>query len=135
MLREPALDGEEMEVLRNEGITALESSLSDPMALGRTAMQRVLAPYPKGDVRYEKTIEESIDALKSVDVEGVRKFYERFIAGQNVEIGVVGQFNSDLVKEKLTSIFADWKTEEPYERISTPAPSLGRTNQPFDYPS
>ena len=124
VLREPALDGEEMEVLRNEGITALESSLSDPMALGRTAMQRVLAPYPKGDVRYEKTIEESIDALKSVDVEGVRKFYERFIAGQNVEIGVVGQFNSDLVKEKLTSIFADWKTEEPYERISTPAPNV-----------
>jgi len=71
VLREPALDGEEMEILRNEGITALESSLSEPQ--------------------------------------------------QNVQVGVVGQFNSDLVKGKLTEIFADWKTDEPYQRIETPA--------------
>ena len=121
VLREPALDGEEMEVLRNEGITTLESSLSEPQALGVNAMQRAMAPYPKGDVRYQKTIEESIEAMKDVKIDGVKKFYNQFVGGQNVEVGVVGQFNPDLVKEKLTEIFADWKTEEPYERITTPA--------------
>ena len=121
VLRKPALDAEEMEVLRNEGITALESTLSDPQALGVNAMQRAMTPYPKGDVRYEKTIEESIQAMKDVKVEGIQEFYRQFVGGQNVEVGVVGQFNADLVKEKLTDIFADWKTEEAYERIETPA--------------
>ena len=124
VLRNPALDAEEMEILRNEGITALESSLSEPQALGVIAMQRAMSPYPKDDVRYEKTIEESIDALQQIKVEGVREFYKRFIGGQNVEVGVVGQFNAGLVKEKLTEIFSDWKTEEPYERIATPAPKV-----------
>ena len=124
VLREPALDGKEMEVLRNEGITALESTLSEPQALGVNAMQRAMTPYPKGDVRYEKTIEESIQAMKDVKVEGVKEFYGQFVGGQNVEVGVVGQFNSDLVKEKLTDIFADWKTEEAYERVATPAPDV-----------
>ena len=124
VLRKPSLDGEEMEVLRNEGITALESSLSDPMALGSKAMQRAMTPYPEDDVRYEKTIEESIQAMKDVEVSGVKTFYDQFVGGSNVEVGVVGQFNPDLVKEKLTEIFADWKTDEPYERIATPAPEV-----------
>ena len=70
VLQQPALDGEEMEVLRNEGLTALESSLSEPNALAGNALQRIMSPYPKDDVRYQKTIEESIQALKDVKVEG-----------------------------------------------------------------
>ena len=123
VLREPALDGEEMEILRNEGLTALESSLSEPQALAVNAMQRVMAPYPSDDVRYEKTIEESIDALKAVEVDGVRSFYKQFVGGKNVEVGVVGQFDPDLIKEKLTGIFADWTTDEDYVRIEEPAPA------------
>jgi zinc protease len=122
VLREPALDGEEMEILRNEGLTALEGSLSEPQALAVNAMQRVMAPYPSDDVRYQKTIEESIDALKAIEVDGLRAFYNQFVGGKNVEVGVVGQFDPELVKEKLTGIFADWTTEEAYERIEEPAP-------------
>ncbi|QEG21687.1 M16 family metallopeptidase [Mariniblastus fucicola] len=124
VLQEPALDADEMEVLRNEGLTALESTLSDPQALGVNAMQRAMSPYPADDVRYEKTIEESIEAMKNVKVEGVRAFYEQFVGGQNVEIGVVGQFDSDVVQEKLAAIFTDWSTQEAYERIATPAPNV-----------
>jgi len=86
--------------------------------------EALMTPYPKGDVRYEKTIEESIQATKDVKLEGIKTFYEKFIGGQNVEVGVVGQFNADLVKEKLTSIFEDWNNDEPYERIATPAPKV-----------
>ena len=120
VLQEPALNSEEFEVLRNEGITQLESSLSEPMALGGQALQRAMAPYPEDDVRYVKTIEESIEALKAVKVEDVRKFYGQFIGGQNVEIAVVGQFDASVVEEKLNSIFSDWVTQEPYERIARP---------------
>lgn len=124
VLQEPAFDAEEMEILRNEGLTALESSLSDPMALGGNALQRAMSPYPKDDVRYNKTIAESIEATKNVDIAGVKSFYEQFVGGQNVEVGVVGQFDADVVKEKLTAIFADWKTDEPYARIESPAPEV-----------
>ena len=124
VLQQPALDGEEMEVLRNEGLTALESSLSEPNALAGNALQRIMSPYPKDDVRYQKTIEESIQALKDVKVEGVKAFYEQFVGGKNVEVAVVGQFETEMVKEKLTAIFADWKGGEDYARIETPAPQV-----------
>ncbi len=124
VLQEPAFDAEELEVLRNEGLTALESSLSDPMALGGNALQRVMSPYPSDDVRYNKTIEESIEAMKSVQIDGVKSFYEQFVGGQNVEVGVVGQFDPEVVRDKLTEIFADWTTSEPYARVESPAPEV-----------
>lgn len=122
VLREPALDGEEMEVLRNEGLTALEGSLSEPQALAVNAMQRIIAPYPKEDVRYQKTIEESIEALKAVEVENVKAFYKQFVGGENAEIAVVGQFDPALAEEKLKAIFEGWSNGESYQRIETPAP-------------
>ena len=121
VLREPTLDPEEMEVLRNEGLTSLESSLSDPQSLAVNEMRRKLAPYPQEDVRYEKTIPEAIDALKALKTENVKAFYEQFVGGQNAEIAVVGQFDPALVEQKLTSIFDGWTTNESYERIEKPA--------------
>ena len=134
VLQEPALDAEELDVLRNEGLTALESSLSDPMALGGNALQRAMSPYPEDNVRYQKTIDESIEAMKSVDLEGIKAFYERFVGGQNAEIAVVGQFDPSVVKSKLESIFADWTSEESYERIATPAPELEPTRITINTP-
>jgi len=121
VLREPALDAQEMEVLRNEGLTALDSTLSDPQSLAINEMRRFMAPYPKGDVRYQKTIPESIEALKAIKIENVRSFYEQFVGGQNAEIAVVGQFDAALVEEKLKAIFDGWTTDESYVRVEKPA--------------
>lgn len=124
VLREPALDGGELDVLRNEGLSALESSLSEPQALAVNAMQRIMSPYPKDDVRYQKTIAESIAALKALEVENVKAFYKQFVDGKNAEVAVVGQFDPALVEKKLKAIFEGWRTEEAYQRIETPAPPV-----------
>ncbi len=119
VLREPILAGEEMEVLRRQGMTALETSLSEPLDLARVKLQQTLSPYEKNDVRYVKTIAEQIETLKAVKVEEVQSLYNEFFGGQHVEIAIVGDFDADEVKPQIASIFEGWTSEQPYERIAS----------------
>ncbi len=134
VLQKPAFKAEEMEVLRRQGITALESSLSEPQALAAMELQRKMSPYPKDDVRYVKTIEESIEALKAVTVDEVRALHESFIGGQHVEVGIVGDFDDAKTKATLAEIFTDWKTGQPYERIVTNSPDVKPERVTIDTP-
>jgi len=117
VLREPTLSGEEMEILRRQGMTALEASLSEPQALAGTAMRQSLAPYDKDDVRYVKSTQEQIEALKAVTVEDVKALYDEFLGGQHVEVAMVGDFDVEKVKPQIAAIFEGWTSEQPYERI------------------
>ncbi|MFN3490206.1 MAG: insulinase family protein [Emticicia sp.] len=44
----------------------------------RRLCQRMMNPYPKSDIRYVPTIEESIDNNKNVKLEDAKKFYTDF---------------------------------------------------------
>ncbi len=120
-LREPKLDEKEFEIIRKQLVTQAESGLSEPMELARIEFGRHLDPREKDDVRYTPTAEENVQRYKSVSMDDVRNLYENFLNGQHGEVAVVGDFDPEPIQEKLNSVFADWKSEEPYQRIAEPA--------------
>lgn len=120
-LREPALSGDELEIIRAQVVTQTESGLSDPMQLAREKFSRELDPQPKDDVRYSPTIEEQLNWYKSVKIEEIRGLYEEFVSGQFGEVAVVGDFEPKTAIAKLNEVFGDWETSQPYERIAEPA--------------
>lgn len=120
-LREPDLNDEQFELKRLETVTQIESSQSMPMALAVNKFSRKLSPYPKNDVRYSPTIDESLELITNVTGDEVRSIYTDFLNGEHGEIAMVGDFDSDEVLAKLNSIFAHWKSDQSYERISDPA--------------
>ncbi len=124
VLREPALEGEQLDIVRRQQITQIESVLSDPQALAQTAIARKMSPYGKDDVRYQRTLEEEIEALKNVKIEDISSLYNEFLNGTNVEVAVVGDFDENVAKEEFEKVFADWNSDQAYTRIESPVSEM-----------
>lgn len=121
VIRRPRFDANDLEILRRQAVTGIEQALNDPQALATLSTQRVFAPFPKDDVRYVPTLQEELERTKSVTVEKLREFYETFISAQAGELAVVGDFEPQLVIEKLKSPLENWQSEIPYQRIDRTA--------------
>src|SRR6185369_4331333 len=77
-LRTPSFDAKELEALRREIVAEAESKKSDPIALGFMALQRTLAPWPKGHPFAVPTFEEIISDAQAVKPNAVKDFHSRF---------------------------------------------------------
>ena len=112
ILRKPAFDAKEFDLLIQESTTALESQRSEPNAMGSQAMSLALDVYKKGDVRAARSLDESLTALKAAKLDQVKQFHSTFYGANHSQFALVGEFDSDAVKSQLNQLFGDWRSEE-----------------------
>jgi len=117
VLREPAFDPKELEQLRTEWLTGMEQQRSDPSALASNQFQRILKPYPRGDVRYTETMDEAIADVKAVTREQIVKFHRDFYGAQPAQMSVVGDFDDAAVEKQVASLLGGWKAAKPFTRV------------------
>lgn len=117
ILREPAFDADEFELLREERLAGIESQMSEPQALVIQAFQRHFGDYAAGHPRYTPTYEEQIERLEAATVEEARAFWEAFYGAQGATMAVVGDFDPAEVRSLIEELFADWTAGEPYARV------------------
>ena len=120
VLREPAFDPDEFDLLREERLAAIEQQQSEPQALVFQAFNRHLNQYPADHPRYSTTFEENIERLNAATVEEARAFWSAFYGAEGGTIGVVGDFDPDETLAVLEEVFGDWEAPEPYERVADP---------------
>jgi zinc protease len=119
MLKESTLPEKEFTELRQKLLAQTEQQLSDPDALAQSAMDRHMNPYPKGDIRYTMSLQEELDALKTVKLEDVRRFYKGFYGASDATLAIVGEFDENKAKQIITEGLGSWKSPMPYKRIET----------------
>lgn len=120
-LRHPALEPKELDVIKRETITRLESMKSDPQQLAFNGLRRKLSPYPSENVRYVPSIEEEITRTDSVTLQQIERLQSQYLNGQHGELAIVGDFDPTASLDKLQQIFSDWKTDKKVARIASPA--------------
>jgi zinc protease len=120
VLREPRLPQDEFEVMKRERLAQLERMKTEPAMLAPRLLQRELNPYAKEDVRYEPTVDESIERLKAVTYEQVSTLYHEFVAAQAGELTIVGDFDPAACLAILKQTLDGWSTAKPYARIPMP---------------
>jgi zinc protease len=118
ILREPTLPASELEILRNANLSQLAQQLTEPQALAQIAVQKVLSPYPKGDVRYAPSAEESIELWKNVTRDDVVRLHRDFLGGNAGELAIVGDFDPAEIQPLLAALVEGWTAKEKFERIS-----------------
>lgn len=121
VLRQPALDADELEVLRRQVIASLEASRNEPMAVAPRKVRRMLSPYDPQNVRYVPTIDEEIARYTDVQIDEIRQLYDQFIGNQAGEVVMVGNFDPDVAIERWKRLLDDWKAPQPYQRYQRPA--------------
>jgi zinc protease len=119
VLREPRLPADEFEVMKRERLAMSEQMKTEPAMLAPRLLQRTLNPYPKDDIRYEPTVEESIERLKAVNYEQVAQLHRDFLSSQAGELTIVGDFDADKCLPILKETFTGWKAAKPYARIAS----------------
>ncbi len=117
ILREPSFPADEFDVLKRQSRDGLEQGRTEPQALAANALRRKLYPYPKDDVRYAPTIDESIQRLEGVTVDQVRKLYEEQLGGTTGEFVAVGDFDAAPVLKQMEAALQGWKAKTPYARV------------------
>jgi zinc protease len=134
ILRHPSFPDNEIEQVRQQRITALEASRREPQAVAFREIQRHIAPYPRGDVRYTGTADEQIEDLKKVTLDDIRKFYADFYGASNSEFIVSGQFNPADVKTVAAELFGDWKSPRPFAEVVSEHRTVASINKNLETP-
>src|SRR6266536_2674958 len=134
VFREPSFPASELEQLRQENLAQIEQQKSDPDSIGQTAFNRHMNPYPKGDVRYTATPEESVADYTAATLEDVKKFYADYYGASVAELAVVGDFDAKEIGTLAGSLFGNWKSPRAFERVPRPYKAVEPANQSFETP-
>lgn len=125
ILKEASLPEEEFNILKRERTAQINAQKTEPIPLAVTLMRRKLADYPKDNVRYVPTIEESIERLKDTTLEQVKTVYG-MVSAQAGELAAVGDFDPQTIVSQLSPLLKDWKSSIAYKRIDRPAKPLDK---------
>ncbi|HEX8558427.1 MAG TPA: pitrilysin family protein [Pyrinomonadaceae bacterium] len=134
ILREPSFPESEFDQLKREMLAGIEQNRSEPTQLAFTAFNRVLSPYPKGDVRYVTTSEEDVADITATTLEQARQFYRDFYGASNATLTVVGDFDPKETAALARQLFGDWKSPRPYARVPSLYKDVAAANQTLPAP-
>ncbi len=120
VLREPTLPADQLDIIKTEQLARYESFRTEPQALASIKLQQALSPYPKDDVRYAPTVEETIDRVKGATIDQVKTVYHDFLGADHGELAIVGDFEPSEVMPLLAKVVEGWHSKKPYARIEKP---------------
>lgn len=121
ILRQPRFDSAELEILKRQAITNIESSMTEPTALASVAVLRALAPYEPDNMRYVPTLEERIERIRSVQIEQIEELHATQLSSLHGEVTAVGDFDPQELAEMIDEALAGWKSDVEFARIPTDA--------------
>ena len=120
-LQHPRLDAAEFEQTRAAIVSDTESSRSEPEALLQERIERHGNPYPKGDVRYMMTFDESLAEVNRTTLDQVRAFHRDFYGASQAVVAAVGDFDANALTAQLTTGLGDWVSNTAFTRVPEPA--------------
>ncbi len=134
MFREPSFPENEFNQAKQELLSQVESQRSEPTAIGAIEFQRLLNPYPKGDVRYTSSFDEEVAEIKATTLDDVKKFYKDFYGASNAELAVVGDFDKEEVAKLANELLGSFKSPRPFTRVPFPFMEVAAANKSFETP-
>jgi zinc protease len=135
ILREPVFPENEFQQVRKQTVAGIEEGKSDPQALASQELARHMnSIYPRGDVRYASTFDETIEDVNKVTLDDVRKFYQQFYGVSEGEFTVVGQFDREAIQKLAEELLGNWKSSMKYARVLDPYHKVAPLNRKIETP-
>ena len=117
VLRNPAFSEEEFEQLRAQSIAMMSQMTTDPGMLANTQLSRALSDYEKGDVRYARTVDETVEEMKTLSLDRIVSVYKDQLSSGIGEVAIVGDFEPEVAIKEIREALKDWETSTKFERV------------------
>jgi zinc protease len=134
VLREPSFPADEFGQLQKLLATSIESQLSEPAARASEAISQHFNTYPKGDPRYSASLQETLDGLKAVTLDDVKRYHKTFYNANRAQFAVVGDFDEAEVQKAIEEGFAGWRNDTPWKRITREYRDIAPANTSIETP-
>jgi zinc protease len=134
VLREPAFPETEFTQLKQQRIANIEANRSEPQYLGFIELQRLLGPYPRGDVRYTGTPDEQIEDLRKVTLDDVKQFYAKFYGAAHATVAINGQFTAADEQKLAAELLGNWTNSAAFTRVPDPYQKTAAADRKIETP-
>jgi len=117
VLKEPSFPESEFEQLRQQLLVSFEAGRNEPQSVAGYALAHHFDRYPRGDVRYVGTLDETIDDVKKLQLDEVKAFHRDFYGASPAEMAIVGDFDPQEIAPLVTELFGDWRARQPFAPV------------------
>ena len=118
VLRQPAFTPEQLAIARRQQQGSIARRNDDPGEIASREFNKVIY----GDTSpYGRTIEYS--TLDNITRQDITDFYQTYVRPENIILGIVGDFNSDEMIERVRNTFGDWQVDIPLPALEAPEAS------------
>ena len=133
LLRQPAFEAGPLEEARRQWLASVESQRKEPSAVIGNRLGRHGNPYPRGDLRYVQTFEETEADIQAVTLEQVKAFHQRFYSAAKGEFAAVGDMDTAAVRKALDTALGNWRQPAagPQAQARVPRPLTAGPPQRF----
>jgi zinc protease len=98
------------------------------------ALDRHGNPYPKGDVRYARTFDETVAEVNAATVAQLKAFHQRFLGVGRAQFAAVGSMDVPAVRAALDKAFAGWAPAVAFKRVPHPLVAVPGARLAFETP-
>ncbi len=120
ILREANFPANELVEYQRQASTAIKNAMSEPSALASRTLARHDNPWPRDDVRYTPSFDESQSEIAAITQKDLIEFHSQFYGAGSMALAAVGAFDPAAVKTALSTGLQGWRKAPAYERVSHP---------------
>ncbi|MGL5074838.1 MAG: M16 family metallopeptidase, partial [Waterburya sp.] len=115
VLRQPAFDPEQFAIAKKQQQGAIARRNDDPNEIVSREFDKVIygATSP-----YARTVE--YETLDNISRQDVLDFYQTYIRPDSIILGLVGDFDSDTMIQRVQDTFGDWQVNKPVPNLEAP---------------
>lgn len=120
VVRHANFPADQLAEYQRQASASIQSSMDDPSSLAAQTLARHGNPWPRNDIRYVPTFEESLDDIAAISRPDLVRFHETFYGAGTIRFAAVGAFEPDAVRDALSKGLSGWRKAPAYTRISDP---------------
>lgn len=122
VLRQPAFAPQKLAIAKKQQQGAIARRNDDPKAIANREFNKVL--YGENSP-YARTIE--YDTLDNISRQDITNFYQTYVRPENIILGIVGDFDTDAMIERVKAAFGNWEARKTQTPLKPPT-----TRQKYD---
>jgi zinc protease len=134
MLREPSFPADGLQEVRRQIVSSIEQGRKEPEVIVDDALDRHGNPYPRDDVRYAHTFDESVAEVEAVTIDQIKAFHQRFVGAGRAQFAAVGSLDVAAVRAALEKTFGGWNSGVGFARVARPLVAVPPAHLAFETP-